>query len=432
MNEQIFGDTKDILESVDNKKEKVTNAKQRLKQEEANNENLIVTVEKLKKVHALQVARLANDECFIEKKKSSIIKFINDAREMYSNCQELHTRSTNQGNMLDVAFNGLAKMEASFVQAQSKTNELHKSLEEEYKNLCCLEFKKKENLNYAAIVSEEQKIHGLLANIQEIEGSNLEMECQPLQLMVAQNLTKYEELEAKLIVKKKQNNQINAEVTSLVEYSNADEGIIKKTELEITDLEENMTEIQAEINSLDESISSLSRQPQEDLDELLMAKQKSLEAARKNKSEKKQKYNELFERHQGTLNLAKQQCSDFETAISNFKQKIEISETRFTELKTEQEKWIKGNELLSATLKKYEHEIKYEKQKLKKRMKGEEVRPLFTKPNIPKPTSISKLDSVIASSKRNSTPSNWDSDGSMDADYNAFIQRSRKIKRPKQ
>nr|CAI5864253.1 unnamed protein product [Callosobruchus analis] len=351
---------------------------------------------------------------------------------MYSNCQELHTRSTNQGNMLDVAFNGLAKMEASFVQAQSKTNELHKSLEEEYKNLCCLEFKKKENLNYAAIVSEEQKIHGLLANIQEIEGSNLEMECQPLQLMVAQNLTKYEELEAKLIVKKKQNNQINAEVTSLVEYSNADEGIIKKTELEITDLEENMTEIQAEINSLDESISSLSRQPQEDLDELLMAKQKSLEAARKNKSEKKQKYNELFERHQGTLNLAKQQCSDFETAISNFKQKIEISETRFTELKTEQEKWIKGNELLSATLKKYEHEIKYEKQKLKKRMKGEEVRPLFTKPNIPKPTSISKLDSVIASSKRNSTPSNWDSDGSMDADYNAFIQRSRKIKRPKQ
>nr|CAH7736397.1 unnamed protein product [Callosobruchus chinensis] len=352
---------------------------------------------------------------------------------MYSVCQELHPRSTNQGNMLDEAFKGLTKMKANFAQAQSKTNDLLKSLEEEYKSLCCLEGKKKENLKNEAIISEEQKIHDLLANIQriELEGNNLQKEYQTLQLMVAQNLTKYEELEAKLVAKKKQNNEINAEVTSLVEYCEADGDIIKEIELEITAVEAKMTGIQADINNLNESITVLSEQPQEDLDELIMVKQQSLEAARKNKSEKKQKYHELFERNQGTLNLAKQQCSDFEAIISEFKQKIELSETRFTELKTEQENLIKENELSLATLKKYEQEIKYEKQKAKKLIKAEEVRPPFTKPKIPKPAPISIPVSLTASSKRNVTSSNWDSDGSLEADYNAFIQKSRKPKRLK-
>ncbi|VEN36898.1 unnamed protein product [Callosobruchus maculatus] len=432
MNEQIFEDTRDILELVDDRKEKVANAKQRLKQEEVNNENLIVAKKELETLHALNVAGLATNEYFIDKTKSTITTFVNEAREVYSKCQELHPCSSNQADMLDGAFNTLTKKEANFAQAQNNIDELLKSLEEEYKNLCYLEEETKERLKNGAIISEEQKIQDLLANIQkaEQEGNDLEIEYQTLQLNFAQNLKNREELEAKLLAKKEQINETNAEVKYLTEYCDAEENVIKKLEQEIAALEEKMTEIQAEINSLTESISSLSEQPQEDLDELIMVKQQSLEAARKDKAEKKQKYKELFEKNQGILNLAKQQCSDFEAAISEFKQKIEISETHVTELKAEEEMLMKENELSLATLKKYEQEVISEKYKLKK-LKAEKARPLFTKPNIPKPTPIGKPELVVASSKRNPTPSNWDSDGSMDADYNAFIQKTRSLKRLK-
>ncbi|CAH1991201.1 unnamed protein product [Acanthoscelides obtectus] len=354
---------------------------------------------------------------------------MDEARQTYALCQDLHPRTTSQENELDKEVNSLTKRETDFAQAQNEDRKLLKSLEQDYADLCQKEEKSKQILENEAMISERQKESELLVNIKTIESElkDSETEDRTLQWTVAQSLSKYEELESRLSAKKGNNNDIHVAIESIQESCTADEGSIEKLESEITGWEEKLISIQGEIHSLEEC--TLSEEPQEDLEELLKEKLQSLREIKATKCEKKLKYKEMLESSQSKINLEELQCTDLQKTVTEFKEKLEKTENSLAELNAEVGKLVSENNLSLTALEKYELSVKYEKQKLKNTMKIES-RNIFTRPSTPVKNSHTpsrELNSVTSTSKKSSD--NWDSDGSLEADFNAFKQRRKRLRK---